>query len=219
MFDQLCYIQVLTTLFEKTFALLNSEAAFDEYPDNVEDLFSLGDRTMKVMAEAFVPMDIFCMLFRSACIGALVQHREASHSLLFFVENALLLAVPSKTRNNQHLKRFLDRAMADGHGQKLMNSLVAGIAGQLPRSRLQSRSDGSLTAAFDAFLRYLMNDADRTRCLIDALQSPGCLHVNKELAQKFITNVVKAHATRDSDFIRVIEEFSDHARLRLKRKV
>lgn len=209
----------MTTLFNKTFTFLTNEAAFDEYPDNVEDLFSLGDRALKAMAESFVPMDIFRLLFQCACMGALVQHREASHSLLLFIENALLLVVPSKTRDNRHLRLFVDRAMGDGHGRRLMTSLIAGIAGQLPRSRLQSRSDGSLTATLDAFLRYLGNENAKAMGLMQAFDAPSCAHVNKELAQTFVQNVVKAHATRDSDFLRVIEEFSDKARLRLKRKV
>uniref|UniRef100_A0A7S3PCW7 Exportin-1/Importin-beta-like domain-containing protein n=1 Tax=Aplanochytrium stocchinoi TaxID=215587 RepID=A0A7S3PCW7_9STRA len=213
------FLQMIQAFCTKTFEVLNSVESFTDNPLIVEDLFTMLDRSLKVMPLALVPNPVFGSVFQCACVGSVVEHPEASHALLLFVENALLIGV--HRRHRAELRPFVEQAISQAQGgQLLVNNIIAGIAGQLPTTLLYSGSDGSLEMALDAICQFVESDENLMLMLRTALQSPGCAHVNSTLETWFIANLIKARKEKNQgEFRRIVGEFSDRARLRLNRKL
>jgi hypothetical protein len=98
----------------------------------VDDFLQMLIRYFDHLPEALVSLPVFPTLFSRCLYGLLVHHPEAAKSTFSFYQ--ALLSASRKDAIEKVLK-------TDANDQKLCQTIILGISGKLPRSRMKDFCD------------------------------------------------------------------------------
>jgi transportin-3 len=200
----------------RTFALLTSLKEFTEHPDVVEEFFYLFERLMKHNPQALVSSNLLPQLTECGIVGLTVQHREGNRAVLNFFEKVTDLGIRGtiaggNKRESPNLYETVIQQLFAAHGQKLVQSVVAGIAGQLPFSRIDDDSGGSLAGVL-WYLADFSYDALKQWLTVSLQEFPDQI-IPGEGKAKFIAELEHWSINRDhSQFVRTVRDFGAQCR-------
>ncbi|KAL5544316.1 hypothetical protein UlMin_008100 [Ulmus minor] len=125
---------LIEALFMQTTRLLTSIQEFTARPDIADDCFLLASRCIRYCPQLFIPSPVFPSLVDCSMIGIIVQHREASNSILTFLSDIFDLA------NTGKMEQYLPirDSVIIPRGVVITRILIASLTGALPSSRIES---------------------------------------------------------------------------------
>eukprot|EP01116_Phalansterium_solitarium_P024098 TRINITY_DN8713_c0_g1_i1.p1 TRINITY_DN8713_c0_g1~~TRINITY_DN8713_c0_g1_i1.p1 ORF type:complete len:908 (-),score=251.17 TRINITY_DN8713_c0_g1_i1:153-2876(-) len=186
-------LAALDELTRHTLLSLPSVEACETHPDLTEEFFELCCRFMRRSPVAFVSSSLLLNVFQQALATINMQHREASRSVLTFVEQLLLLDERLVGRDRS--------ALLATHGEALMRALLYGAAAVIPYSRIGHQA---------GVLRALMVcvPQESPRWLYSVLQSAFPAYISDALKSDVANQLSNTHgdvsAVRD-----VLHRFAD----------
>lgn len=127
---------LIEALFSHTTKLLKSIDEFTIRPDIADDCFLLASRCIRYCPDLFIPSSVFPSLIDCSMVGATIQHRDASKSILSFLSDIFDLANSSI---GEKYRSIIDNVVIP-RGATLTRILIASLTGALPPSRLDEIS-------------------------------------------------------------------------------
>ncbi|KAI8970253.1 armadillo-type protein [Mycotypha africana] len=122
---------MLGTLTTKTLEVINGTEAMENYPDIVDSYFGLLSRTLRRCPLAFyhLPLSMINMIFLIVIAGLGLQERLALKAAVMFMADFVTQDHP----DNSDISEVADTIMMN-LGIKIMEQLLLGIGGRVPRS-------------------------------------------------------------------------------------
>jgi len=117
-------IRVSEHLTTKTFSILNHSEAFKQYPDLVDDFYRLSARLLQRCPSEFLKSNIICPIIEHIIPNCHLEHRDASASMMAFLQSLVKLSSASKKENKNKSET---RTLAIGLCAKYLPDLLIGF--------------------------------------------------------------------------------------------
>lgn len=181
--------EVLAMLTQLSFDLvLTRLEAFVQFPDFVEDLYYLANRTMENMPEVLVQfndLSFIRLVGMAGEIGMVLEHREAFRSVALFLENAIVILGESN-----RLRKYITTAL-EVHGKALVYNLVNGLCGAQSAERVASEQAENGTIAHVLLALFEFWDAQHFEHVVSQCLAQQA-HVSLEMRVGFVPKFIKA---------------------------
>ncbi|KAH9259169.1 hypothetical protein BASA81_002789 [Batrachochytrium salamandrivorans] len=189
--DELARIfpEVLAVLIQLSFDLVLIRLdAFIQFPDFVEDLYYLANRTMENMPEILVQfndLNFIRLIGMAGEIGMVLEHREAFRSVAVFLENAIVILGESS-----RLRQYITTAL-EVHGKILVYNLINGLCGAQAAERVadEQAKDGTIAHVLLALFEFW--EAQHFEHIVSQCLSQQT-HVSLEMRVGFVPMFIKA---------------------------
>lgn len=193
---------LIESLFSHTTKLLRTIDDFTARPDVADDCFLLASRCIRYCPDLFIPSSIFPSLIDCSMIGATIQHRDASKSILTFLSDVFDLV---NCRAGEKYRPIVDSVVLP-RGATLTRILIASLTGALPSSRLEEISYVLLSLT----RTYGMNVLEWAKGSISLIPSAAITEVESASFLQALSNA--ASASNSSALTNTLEELSDVCR-------
>ncbi|XP_020574116.1 transportin MOS14 isoform X2 [Phalaenopsis equestris] len=192
---------LIEMLFSHTTKFLLTIQDFTTRPDIADDCYLLASRCIRYCPDLFVPASVFPSLVDCAMIGATIQHRDASRSILTFISDVLDLANSS---NGDKYRSIIDSVILP-RGANLTRILIASLTGALPSSRIEEVSYALLALTRS----YGTKVVEWGKGIISLIPSSALTEVE---CARFVKSLSDAASGSNSSLTDILEELSDVCR-------